>query len=153
MRAHQYIFIGYVDGPKVIKYYDSLKKTIKVSHEYHWPMHTTSPLARQWLEGEYGEDDKPLSIAQDPLGMKQKATDNNEAEMRAKYQKGDKMDLPMPKNEMISGPSQRDEWKDFSSINNSEKCQTNELQMDLPSSITTNRKQSDGTVTDNTHQC
>ena len=38
-RACQYIFIGYVDGPKAIKYYESLKKTIKVSCEYHWPMH------------------------------------------------------------------------------------------------------------------
>ena len=151
-RARQYIFIGYVDGPKAIKYYDSLFKTIKVSREYRWPMHTTSPLAGQRLEGEYGEHDKPPSVAQDQPGMKRKATDNKEAEMRAKYQKGDKMDLPMPKNEIISGPSQWDEWKDPLSINNSKKCQTDELQTDLPSSIMTDQKQSDGTVIDNTHQ-
>ena len=55
----------------------------------------TSPLAGQQLEGEYSEHDKPPSVAQDQPEMKQKATDNKEAEMRAKYQKGDKMDLPV----------------------------------------------------------
>ena len=56
-QAKKQIFIGYQDGPKAIKYYDTKKRTVKVSREYHWPLTTTE----HRFEGERQGGIKPLS--------------------------------------------------------------------------------------------
>ena len=58
-RTKQHTFIGYEEGPRAIKYYDVVKKTVKVSREYRWPMHANSPLAEHRFEGEEGRKGKP----------------------------------------------------------------------------------------------
>ena len=37
-RAKRHTFIGYEEGPRAIKYFDAVKKTVKVSREFRWPM-------------------------------------------------------------------------------------------------------------------
>lgn len=49
-KSRWHIFIGYDDGPKALKYYDSATCNVKVSQNYHFPL-TNLPVPH-WLEGE-----------------------------------------------------------------------------------------------------
>jgi transposase InsO family protein len=143
-RAKRQTFIGYEEGPRAIKYYDAVKKTVKVSREYRWPMRTNSPLTEHRFEGEEGRKGKPKPDMQARNGMKRNLT--NQADMRAsKRQRGDSMDIPAPENKMTSSPSQQDDQEiGRSSINNNEKRQVNEQEDSPCSSNIPDQTRSDG---------
>ena len=133
-RAKQHTFVGYEEGPWAIKYYDAVKKTVKVSRKFRWPMWMNSPLAEHWFEGKKGDKGKSqpdLPEMQAQNGPKWNLTDK--AEMRAsKCLKGEKADIPAPENILMSSPSQQDDQETISlSINNNKNYRANEPK-DIP---------------------
>ena len=45
VKVKRHTFLGYEEGPRAIKYYDTVKKTVKISCEFHWPMSANPPIA------------------------------------------------------------------------------------------------------------
>ena len=100
----------------MIHYYSAVKKTVKVSCEYWWPMKVSPPVTKQWFEGEDQVRIKPPSDTQVQTGHKQKLT--QEAKISAgKCQRGSNMDLHAPKVDRTSSLHQQDDQTKCSSIN------------------------------------
>lgn len=63
-RSSEHLFVGYEDGPKVIKYFDIKTCYIKVSHNYHFPLTRLPTMAPEHqLEGKQCKDDNSKSDA------------------------------------------------------------------------------------------
>ena len=113
VRAKQFTFIGYEDGPRAIKYYNKLKRTIKVSREYHWPT-VTLPMPGRRFDGEDEQTVKPSSSMDDQTGSKRKISDKAD-ESATKRQKGKRTEIPSPEKNKTHAQDQPDECMDVPS--------------------------------------